>query len=156
MKSNFQRVVSMELIALFYKTANIIFREEQVCGCNGQRIDLGTDDGRFGIEIKSNTVDLKSGCGLNQEKYTFGYVCAPLKIAHQVIGYLYMKGMENTGVIAIDNDGDYTLIKGASPNKGLPCDYFITNQIERVFFDNGAIYNRNTGTWGYIEISDIC
>lgn len=156
MKSDFQKVVSMELIALFYKTANIIFYEEQKCGRNGQRIDLGTLDGRFGIEIKRNTVDLKSGCGLNQEKYTFGYVCAPLKIAHQVIGYLYMNGMEHTGVIAIDDDGDYTLVKNALPNKSFLGGYFITNEIERVFVDNNAIYNRNTGDWGYIKIADIC
>ena len=81
-----------------------------------KRVDLGTLDYRYGIEIKSGHGDLKSGCGLNQCKFSYGYIICPEKLVPYAIGYLYLKGMQETGVIGIDDNNNYLMFKPASFN----------------------------------------
>ena len=149
MSSDFQEYHSNFLIELFSEGCDLRFFEEMPVGKH--RIDLGTNDYRYGIEIKSNVGDLKSGCGLNQENFAFGYVVAPLNIACQVIGYLYMRGMENTGFIGITNDDKYTLVKPATMNiRSRGSDKFSVfdqicgsaDKIAHLFYEHNAIWNR--------------
>ena len=61
-----------------------------------KRIDLGTPDYRYGIEIKSGTVDLKSGCGLNQEKFIYPYVLIHVKCLAQATPFFGVKKTKGT------------------------------------------------------------
>lgn len=149
MNSDFQEYHSNFLKELFSEGCDLRFFEEMSVGKH--RIDLGTSDYCYGIEIKSSIGDLKSGCGLNQENFAFGYVVAPLNIACQVIGYLYMCGMENTGFIGITNDDKYTLVKPAILNtrsKGSKNFNVIASligsadKIAHLFYEHNAIYDR--------------
>lgn len=148
MSSDFQEYHSGVLMDLFKQGCDLQFVEEFSVGKH--RIDLGTSDYRYGIEIKSSVGDLKSGCGLNQENFEFGYVVAPLSIACQVIGYLYMCGMENTGFIAIAND-KYTMVKPAIANINSKFNGNISvfdsligsaDEIARLFYEHNGMYKR--------------
>lgn len=98
-RSDFQRYYSDGLMEVF---KDIPFVPELNVGrC---RIDLGTQDGVYGIEIKSSVSDLKSGNGLNQENFEYGYVACPRNILCQTIGYLYLCGMEHSGVLMVEKN----------------------------------------------------
>lgn len=105
--SDFQRCYSNNLMEVFKE---IPFVPELRVG--KKRIDLGTQDGQYGIEIKSCHSDLKSGAGLNQEEFEYGYVACPKELVCYAIGYLYVNGMKKTGVLLIEHDG-VSLIKPA-------------------------------------------
>ena len=105
--SDFQRYYSDGLMQVF---KGIDFVPELRIG--NKRIDLGTQDGEYGIEIKSSHSDLKSGSGLNQEEFEYGYVACPKDLVCYAIGWLYVNGMEKTGVLLIERDG-VSLIKPA-------------------------------------------
>ena len=152
MKSYFQQHHGDQLARIFAEACELLFYEEMTI--EGGRIDLGTDDNQYGIEIKSSVGDLKSGCGLNQEFFEFGYVAAPLKIACQVIGYLYMCCMDNTGFIGITDDDRYCLVKPAKANTNVKVigksehtmvmDVLCgaSDKIAHLFYERNAIYER--------------
>lgn len=98
--SDFQRYYSCGLIEVF---KDIPFIPELRIGKG--RIDLGTKDGKYGIEIKSSVGDLKSGCGLNQENFEYGYVACPENVICQAIGYLYLCDMKHSGVLMLKGNG---------------------------------------------------
>ena len=154
MRSYFQERHGNRLAKGFAEACGLHFYEELPLG--KRRIDLGTDDHQFGIEIKSSVADLKSGCGLNQELFEYGYVVAPMNIACQVIGHLYMCGMENTGFIGITDDDKYTLVKPAKANGDVKvigkseydmifdCLCGATDKIANLFYENNAILKRRS------------
>lgn len=109
-RSDFQRYYSNGLMEVF---KDIPFVPELKVGKG--YIDLGTQDGVYGIEIKSSIGDLKSGNGLNQENFEYGYVACPRNLLCQTIGYLYLCGMEHSGVLMIEEDG-VSMIKPAKWN----------------------------------------
>ena len=86
------------------------------------RIDLGSKDFKYGVEIKSGMGDLKTGCGLNQELFAYGYVVCPEKIAPYVIGYLFLNDMNYTGVISWDGER-YEFLKPARFNPNSFCEH---------------------------------
>lgn len=105
--SDFQRYYSDGLMQVF---KDIAFVPELRIG--NKRIDLGTQDGEYGIEIKSCHADLKSGYGLNQEEFEYGYVACPKDLVCYAIGWLYVNGMEKTGVLMLEKNA-VSLIKPA-------------------------------------------
>lgn len=117
------------------------------------RIDLGTPDFKYGIEIKSSRVDLRSGFGLNQEKFAYGYVVCPMEITDVVIGHLYLRGFHSTGVI--DTDGDtYWIVKPARFNSSSL--YKNTNDIADIFMNAGDIgflnYSKKQQDLEFLEV----
>lgn len=106
-------------------------------------IDLGTQNMEYGIEIKSGVGDLKSGCGLNQNNFKYGYVLIPEKCECQCIGYLFIKGMRNTGVIVSTEKNKIHLVKPAYANatkNGENLDRFFTyaDKIASEFYKHNA------------------
>ena len=81
-----------------------------------KRIDLGTSDFKYGIEIKKTVADFNSGCGLNQERFAYGYVLCPRRIAAPIIGHLYLQGFSYTGLISVDDDDHFEILKPATFN----------------------------------------
>lgn len=143
--SRFQDYHGDALKRIFREHLGIDFISEMPCG-DGCRIDLGTSDMKYGIEIKSNITDLKSGYGLNQDKFCWGYVVAPRQLMCQTVGYLYMRGMERAGVIGIAEDDSYYLAKPAHGKPGIGqvsvsaiiCD--IGDEIQRLFYEKDACH----------------
>ena len=143
-KSDFQRYHGRRLQEAFSEIGIHLIEEMQV-GKHG-RIDLGTADGKYGIEIKSGVTDLKSGCGLNQEAFAYPYLVIPEKNLVQAIGHLYVKGMNRTGVICITDDDKFFMAKAAkcdceksSATTYLDELYGLNDEIERMFYKHRAM-----------------
>lgn len=144
MNSYFQEKHSKVLKEIF-SSEGVYFIEELQVGRHN-RIDLGTMDQKYGIEIKSGVVDLKSGCGLNQEAFAFPYIVIPEKNLVQAIGWLYVNGMNRTGVICIDDNDKYFMAKAArcdckkSPKLNYLDELFgFSDEVMRLFYRHRAM-----------------
>lgn len=113
--SDFQNYHASRLKEAFYEFATFIDEMPTKQG----RIDLGTVDMKYGIEIKSSVGDLKSGYGLNQEEFAYPYVLVPQKCVTQALGWLQQQFMYRTGVICICDSGGYRMYKKATPTVGI-------------------------------------
>lgn len=143
-KSDFQQYHGRRIQEVFYENGIHLIEEMRVG--KHRRIDLGTADGKYGIEIKSGVADLKSGCGLNQEAFAYPYLVIPEKNLVQAIGTLYVKGMNRTGVICIADDDTYFMAKAAkcdykksSETTYLDELYGLNDEIERLFYKHRAM-----------------
>jgi hypothetical protein len=85
---------------------------------DGRRCDLGGiyEGYSYGIEIKISIADMNTGYGMNQEKFNFGYLAVPEKLVKYAIGYLYVNGLRNTGVLGVSFKGGVSLHKTAVIN----------------------------------------
>ena len=113
-KSWFETHHSNKIQGLLKEEIALTFKEQMTVATGS--IDLGTEDYQYGIEIKSSVADLKSGCGLNQEEFEYPYLLIAERHLIQAVGWLYVCGMERTGVICTTNDNEaYHLSKFAIP-----------------------------------------
>lgn len=85
-------------------------------GYGRRSIDLGTTDFKYGIEIKKSMADARTGYGLNQESFAYGYVLCPDRIVEPMIGHLYIGGYSCTGVITISDNDEFEIVKPARYN----------------------------------------
>lgn len=104
--SNWNSRVIQEQLKIWFFAMGIPATAEMIIG-HKKSIDFGTDDGEFGIELKSSKQDLMSGYGLNQELFKYGFVLVPTKLIKYTIGHLIVEGYKRTGVLYFKND-DYT------------------------------------------------
>ena len=105
----------------FNTTFPFLEREYPLGG--GCRCDLGGIYGgnSYGIEVKTSIPDMRSGFGLNQEKFDFGYLAVLPAMVEFAIGHLYVKGFHKTGVIAVDVENNcYEIVKPAEFNPKIP------------------------------------
>lgn len=104
-----------------------------------RRVDLGSGDFKYGIEIKSGKADLKTGYGLNQESFAYGYVICPEKIVDTVIGYLYINDYHHTGVLAFTDEKKIICYKSASYNSLTPYGDKHKDDIADIYMNVGDI-----------------
>ena len=95
-----------EQLALWFYALGISSTTEMNVG-HKKSIDFGTDDGEYGIELKSSKQDLMSGYGLNQEMFKYGFVLCPQNLLKYTVGHIIVEGYNRTGVLYFEND-DWT------------------------------------------------
>lgn len=112
--SNYQDKHARFMITIFDYLGIELCEELNIPGTT-HRIDLGSRDFKYGIEIKSGSADFATGCGTNQEYFAYGYLLCSDHFSAPAIGRLYQKGMFHTGVIVWDGYY-YRIIKPARYN----------------------------------------